>query len=135
LDNALLLDTSVVSVFLKTSQVHADRLAQAQRVVSGKVCFISFVTVAELLFWAEKRNWSDKRRSDLDNRLRAFGILDPTRTTAEIWAGTKVNCEANGRPMQPHDLWIAAAALEYELALLTADQDFGGVAGLTVINV
>ncbi len=135
MDNAVLLDTSVVSVFLKASAVHASRLQLLQQAVAGTIAFVSFVTVAELLFWAEKRGWSQKRKSDLDNRLRTFGVLDPTRTTAEIWAETKASCESKGIVLQPHDLWIASAALEFEIPVVTADGDFDRIPDLTVIKL
>ena len=98
MDNALLLDTSVVSIFLKSSSVHATRLQKIQQELTDKVVFISLVTVAELLFWAEKRSWGEKRRTELGYRLRTFGVLAPTRAAAEIWAETKNVCEKHGVP-------------------------------------
>jgi predicted nucleic acid-binding protein len=92
------------------------------------------VTVAELLFWAEKRSWGEKRRAELDYRLRAFGVLAPTRATAEIWAETKNACEKNGVPVEPHDLWIASAALEFDIPILTADDDFDRIPDVSVIT-
>ncbi len=131
--DAVVLDTSAVSISLKASTVRAVRAEALQAALAGKVAFISFVTVAELLFWAEKRHWSDKRRADLDRHIRAYGVLDPTRTTAELWAETKAYRESLGTPMQPHDLWIASAALEYDLPLVTADGDFEAIPDLTVL--
>lgn len=130
-----MLDTTTVSVLLKASATHATRVAALQALLAGKLAFISFVTVAELLFWAEKRNWSDKRRADLDQHMRSYGVLDPTRTTAEIWAETKMYRESVGKRMQPHDLWIASAALEYDLPLVTADGDFDAIPDLAVIRL
>ncbi len=130
-----MLDTAVVSVLLKTSSTHASRVAALQALLVGKVAFISFVTVAELLFWAEKRDWSERRRLDLDQHMRSYGILDPTRTTAEIWAETKAYRESIGKPMQPHDLWIASASLEFELPLITADGDFDAIPDLMVVQL
>lgn len=134
MDNALLLDTSVVSIFLKSSSVHATRLQKIQRELTDKIVFISLVTVAELLFWAEKRCWGERRRTELDRSLRIFGILEPTRTTAEIWAETKSACQVNGVAVEPHDLWIASAALEYDIPILTADTDFDRIPDVSVIS-
>lgn len=133
MDKALLLDTSVVSIFLKPSSVHAVRLQKIQRELTDKSVFISLVTVAELLFWAEKRSWGEKRRTQLDQHLHVFGVLAPTRATAEIWAETKSACEKDGLPVEPHDLWIASAALEFGIPILTADNDFGRIPDVAVI--
>jgi predicted nucleic acid-binding protein len=133
MDNALILDTSVVSIFLKSSSVHAARLQKIQRKLTNRIVFVSLVTVAELLFWAEKRSWGEKRRTELDHRLHAFGVLAPTRATAEIWARTKHTCEKHGVPVEPHDLWIASAALEFDIPILTADNDFDRIPDVSVI--
>jgi predicted nucleic acid-binding protein len=113
--DTVLLDTNVVSVFLKTSEVHEESRRKIEEALTGKIALISFVTVAEMFYWAERHNWSEKKRASLDERLRAYGILDPTRSTSDIWAKTKRACEKLGRPRQPHDLWIAAAAIEHGL--------------------
>jgi tRNA(fMet)-specific endonuclease VapC len=130
LDNAVLLDTNIVSLLLKEATTQESRRSHLDRMLQGKVAFISFVTVAELLFWAEKRAWGQKKRDDLDVRLRAFGILDPTRDTAGLWAQTKAAASGNGCTLQPHDLWIAAASLEHDIPLVSDDGDFDHVAGL-----
>lgn len=133
MDNAVLLDTTAVSLLLKIAIVHEPRRQQLIELLRGKIAFISFVTVAELLFWAESRGWGQRKRDDLDTLLRAFGVLDPTRDTAELWARTKWNAQSSGKTLQPHDLWIAAACLEHELALVSADADFDKVTGLNRI--
>jgi tRNA(fMet)-specific endonuclease VapC len=130
LDNAVLLDTNIVSLVIKEAAVHDTRREKLNAMLRGKIAFISFVTVAELLYWGEKRGWGQKRKDDLDVRLRAFGVLDPTRDTAELWARTRAAANASGRTLQPHDLWIAAAALEHELPLVSDDGDFDQVGSL-----
>jgi len=110
--------------------VHASRKVALDNILRGKFGFISFITVAELLFWAEKRQWGQTKREALDIKIRSFGILDPTRDTADFWAHTRTECEASGKILQPHDLWIAASALEHELPLVSADIAFDAVPGL-----
>lgn len=135
MQNAIILDTNAISLLLKVAAVHEPRRQQLIETLRGKIAFISFVTVAELLFWAESRGWGQKKRDDLDVLLRAFGVLDPTRDTAELWARTKWKAQSSGKSLQPHDLWIAAACLEHEIALVSADADFDHVTGLTRISV
>lgn len=73
MDNALLLDTSVVSIFLKSSSVHATRLQKIQQELTNKV-------------------------------------------------------------VEPHDLWIASAALEFDIPILTSDNDFDRIPDVSVIT-
>jgi predicted nucleic acid-binding protein len=125
----------IVRFLLNEAAAQEPRRQHLTGMLHGKVAFISFVTVAELLFRAESRGRGQKKRDDLDARLRAFGVLDPTRDTAELWARTKLNAQSSGKALQPHDLWIAAACLEHELALVSADTDFDQIAGLSRIPV
>lgn len=129
---AVVLDTSVVSIFLKVSAVHESRRSAIESYVRGKIALVSFVSVAELLFWAESRNWGEKRRDELDQRLRVYGILNPSRTTAQLWAIKRRECKAIGVDVAPHDMWIAAAAFEYDLTVVANDGIFGRIPGLKV---
>jgi predicted nucleic acid-binding protein len=124
---AIVPDTNAVSVLFKLSAVHQPRLDALRSELSGRIAFVSFVTVAELLFWAEEKGWGQKRRYEMDERLRAFGILESTRETAEIWASTKATAKASGNILSAHDLWIAAACLEHDLPLISNDGAFDAI--------
>lgn len=54
----------------------------------------------------------------------AIGILLPTRETAEHYARLFVQLKKAGTPVPDNDLWIAALALEHDLALITRDKHF-----------
>jgi len=129
-EESVLLDTSIVSIFLKTSKIHEARRKSLEAALVGKIPLISFITVAELLFWAETRDWQQKRRTELDDRLRLCVVLQPTRFTSEIWAETKRALERNGKRLESNDLWIAASALEHDVTLYTADTDYSIVPDL-----
>lgn len=133
--DAVLLDTGIVSIFLKTSLVHQQRRTAIEAEIRGKIAVISFVTVAELFFWAEKANWGESRRANLDDQLRHYDVLHANRTTAKLWARTKLQCELAGIAMGANDLWIASAALEYGLPLVTTDRDFSAIASLAQIKL
>jgi tRNA(fMet)-specific endonuclease VapC len=135
LENAVLLDTSIVSLLLKESAVHEEKRRSLEALLSGKIAFISFVSIAELFFWAEKGGWGQRKRDELDVRLRTFGVLDPTRDTAQIWAKTKSDATGSGWTLQPYDLWIAAASLEHDLPLISSDGDFDRVVGLKRLSL
>jgi tRNA(fMet)-specific endonuclease VapC len=52
------------------------------------------------------------------------GVLFPGRETAEQYARLFVQLKRAGTPVPDNDLWIAALALEKDLALITRDQHF-----------
>lgn len=129
----LLCDTNVVSILLKVGKVHEERKAKIEEALAGNIAAVSFATVGELLYWAECHAWSDRRKEELDQRLRSFAILDPSRATAEQWAKIKNECRKIGKPMSQHDLWIAAAAREFGIPLATVDGDFDVVQGIKTV--
>ncbi|MGH7736725.1 MAG: PIN domain-containing protein [Candidatus Tyrphobacter sp.] len=134
-DPVLLCDTNVVSILLKVGTVHDARKQRIRAELSGNIAAVSFVTVAELLYWAECHSWGAARKSELDRRLRSFAILDPTRATAEHWANIKNECRKSGDVVSENDLWIAAAAREYGIKLATADGAFDSVPGIATLSL
>ena len=57
-------------------------------------------------------------------------LLPVTMATAEIYATTRMKLKANGHPIPDSDLWIAAAAIEHQLPMVTTDKHFTYVADL-----
>ena len=51
-------------------------------------------------------------------------VLFPGRETAEHYAHLFVQLKRAGTPVPDNDLWIAALALEHDLALITRDRHF-----------
>jgi len=96
---------------------------------------ISFVTVAELYFWAYKKSWGVNRITDLENRIKMYVVLPYDYSLCQRWAGVKNGCEARGFNIRPHDCWIAATAFKYDCALATNNyDDFCHVENLTLIS-
>jgi len=64
-----------------------------------------------------------------------FVVLPRTMEVAEKWAQVMVGARRRGRRLEAGDAWIAAAAVAYDIQLVTHDQDFVGleVDGLQVV--
>jgi len=54
-------------------------------------------------------------------------VLLPTRSTADHYARLFVQLKAAGTPIPINDLWIAALAIEEDLALVTRDPHFARI--------
>jgi len=54
-------------------------------------------------------------------------VLLPGRETAEHYAHLFVQLKRAGTPVPDNDLWIAALALEHDLALITRDRHFARI--------
>lgn len=85
--------------------------------------------------------------ADVDTRARRLATLESiadvevlvidTEVAAE-WARLRVHLAETGGRVNVNDLWIAATAAAHDLPVVTQDDDFGpleGVSGLSVIHV
>ena len=129
----VLLDTDVVSYLIKGD----SRTVQYEPHLIGKESSVSLMTVAELFQWALIRRWSERRTADLERYiLRTHTILTIDMTTTRPWAQTRAAAHLRGKAISPQDAWIAAAALQYNLPLLTHNlADYEHVEGLNLVRL
>ncbi|MCI0631875.1 MAG: PIN domain-containing protein [Phycisphaerales bacterium] len=113
----VLIDTDVVSALFK-----ATRKAETyRRFIRNQSLAVCFASVAELYHWTLTRRWGMRKIEQLHSLLRSCAILSYDDDMAWAWARVQVACEAVGRPMAPTDAWIAAAAIRFDLPLLTGN--------------
>jgi predicted nucleic acid-binding protein len=76
-----------------------------------------------------------------DRRLATFSAaqaLDPIpidAPVADAWAGLRIRLRDAGLRMHINDSWIAATAIALGAAIVTQDDDYTALSGLTVIKV
>ena len=61
-------------------------------------------------------------------------VLDTKARTSAVYAKIRYQLRVRGKPMPENDVWIAAAAMEHDLPLLTRDAHFRNVNGLEVLG-
>jgi len=129
--NTLLLDTNIVSYLLKGD----SRAILYQPHLLGNELSISLMTVAELLQWSAMQGWGEKRIAQLEEFLQKFTILPIDIAACHHWATVRATRKALGQPISPQDAWIAAAALRYDLPLVTHNAaDFQHINNLQLIT-
>ena len=130
----VLLDTSVASLLLPQSAARPERVLYEPHMV-GYTLALSFQSIAELWKLAEKRRWAARRRGELEAFVRRFLVIPYDYELARVWARVCVEAEAQGRPFETGDAWIAATAVHRRLTLLAHDSDFKdrSVSGLTLL--
>src|ERR1017187_2016250 len=79
---------------------------------------------------------SHSRRRDLMQRFLArFTVLLPDTDSARVGARIKSGCDKQGRPIAFADVWIAAAAVQLNVPLVTHNaSDFRAVESLTILT-
>lgn len=126
----IIADTNVVSYLMKGTDIGRRYVPH----LAGKVIGIVFVTVAEMHYGAEKRNWGERRRRQLEEHLKNFVVLPYNNEISKVYARVVIERERAGRPISWPDAWIAATALWYGLPLVSHDGDFDGISGLRLIT-
>jgi predicted nucleic acid-binding protein len=124
-------DTDVVSFLFK-----AHSLAPAyQAILAGRPVAVSLITLAEIEYGMEAKNWGASRRDLMRRFLTHFTLLSPDTETARVWARIKSGCERRGRPITFADAWIAAAAVQLNVPLVTHNaSDYRAVESLTILT-
>ena len=95
----------------------------------------SLITLAEIEYGMEAKNWGSVRRDLMHRFLGRFTPLLPDSETAVLWARIKSNCDKKGRQITFADAWIAAAAVHLNIPLVTHNAgDYAAVDALTILT-
>ena len=129
--SAVLVDTDVVSFFFKK-----DTRARPYRPhLVGRTLLISFMTLAELRFWALCRRWGHEHWERLARHLQGYLVCYADDVMCDLWAQVSDRARRRGRPMEVGDAWVAATALALGVPLATHNAvDFASIDGLKVVS-
>ncbi len=121
-------DTSAWSMLLRRrrpgSQDHpVARLLRSQLEGTGSV-FLTGIIYQEVLQGIRL----EKQRLQLIKLLAPLPMLDPVRMTHERAARLRGRCLSAGVTVSTIDVLIAQVAIDFDCALLSADQDFQAIA-------
>lgn len=120
----VLLDTNIVIAFF------ADDPAVVNQVQTASF-FLCATVVGELYAGAYKSGRVAANIARVDAVVAASTILSCDVLTAKLYGSIKQELRTKGRPIPENDIWIAALAQQYALKLITRDEHFQHVSGLT----
>lgn len=123
--SGLLLDTNIVVAILKREEVVLVKLEE----VLGSL-FVSVIALGELRFGARKSSRVEENLQRVEGFAAESNILPCDEETARIYGDVKDGLRRKGRPIPENDIWIAAAARQHGLVLVTRDGHFEHVEGL-----
>jgi predicted nucleic acid-binding protein len=127
----LVLDTNIVS-YLMRGGTEAELYAP---LLENRLLAITFITVGELYYGAEKGNWGEKRRKALETQLRNFVVIPYDHEIARSYGRIQADLTRNGTQICVNDAWIAACAVRHATPLVTHNhKHFKHVADLDVIT-
>jgi tRNA(fMet)-specific endonuclease VapC len=117
-----LLDTNIVIGFLSDIEGTQARLsAKYQRVV------VTATVLGELIYGAMNSTRIDENLARIEELMTELAVLMLDGATAYDYGRVKQSLRAKGRMIPDNDLWIAAAAIQNRLTLVTKDRHFESV--------
>jgi tRNA(fMet)-specific endonuclease VapC len=126
MNGRFLLDTNIlIAIFSKEAKVQAY-------LVNATEVFVPAIVLGELYYGAYKSSRVTDNITKIDEFAAKNAVLISDTATARSYGEIKNGLRAKGRPIPENDIWIAAIAMQYNLALVTRDGHFGEVDGLVI---
>lgn len=119
-----LLDTNIIIALF-----NGDPGVEARLQASPEV-FLSSVVLGELYFGAAKSGRPGANRAKVEEFAASCPLLVTDDMTALEYGTVKTGLQRIGKPIPENDVWIAAAAFQHDLILVTRDGHFDSVDGL-----
>jgi toxin FitB len=128
--NAVIVDTNVISYAIKRLPIAYEY----RRLLVGRQIYISFVTAAELHFWAKKDGWGSTRCLQLRQFLDGIPVVPFSPGMEQVFAEVMAEGRRTGHRMEHADAWIATTALYHCVPLVTHDDIFVYTRNLRLIT-
>jgi predicted nucleic acid-binding protein len=110
-------------------------LRPTNAILAGRSLAVSPITLAGIEYGMEARNWGTRRRELMRRFLSRFTPLPPDKETANEWTRIKSERDRKGRPISFPDAWIAAAAVQPNIPVVTHNAgDYAAIEGLTILS-
>lgn len=130
--NGLLLDTNIVTAYIKGDRRVLNRLRDATR--GNQNIFISCITYYEIRRGFIYSNASRRQRVFDALRATVATLLLDDLALLETAAFIHADLRRRGRPIQDADILIAATALLHNLILISDDTDLRNIPTLRLEN-
>ena len=124
---SFLLDTNIVIAVLNGESAVESQLP-------NKTTFLASIVIGELYYGARKSRRSTENLAKIETFVANYPILACIKQTAEQYGLLKQALEAKGGLIPENDMWIAALAKQHGLTLVTRDDHFKRVEGLTTVR-
>jgi len=126
--NNVLLDTNIISAWLKGEKSIADLIDDQEHI------FIPVIVIGEMHYGAQYSTNVEKNRINIQKVINHYEVLYVDQDTALVYGVIKAELRKKGCPIPENDIWIAAIAKQHDLTLITRDAHFKNVTGLQIEN-
>ena len=124
----MILDTNALSALLDGDEALVGILWEVDRQT------IPSVVLGEYRFGIMRSRFRKKMEKVLDQLEAESNVLPVDAGTARFYAQTRHRLRQKGTPIPENDIWIAALSLQHKLPLVSRDEHFEQVPGITRIS-
>jgi tRNA(fMet)-specific endonuclease VapC len=114
----ILLDTNIVTAWLKGEQIIAEKIDKAKEV------YLPVTVIGELFYGALYSTRVQKNIADIERLIKQYNVLLIDEGVAATYGRLKAELRKKGKPIPENDIWIAAIAVHNNLSLATRDKHF-----------
>lgn len=126
MNGRFLLDTNIIIALFQAEPSVQENLVQAEQV------FVPSIAIGELYYGAYRSGRVAENVTRVQEFAASNTILECDAITAQQYGQIKNALRVKGRPLPENDIWIAAIAQQYQLILVSRDQHFREIDGLSV---
>lgn len=123
-----LLDTNIVIALLNGESSVQEAIEGAEEV------FLPVIAAGELYFGAAKSARPEANRALVEQFIQGRMLLYCDLSVAREYGRIKSLLKVRGFPLPENDIWIAAIAVRHGLAVVSRDQHFLKIEGLTTLS-
>ena len=120
-----MLDTNIITALLKSEPGIADKIDQADTV------YMSSTILGELYYGALNSNQSVKLTNAIRKVLRICKLFYIDHHTSLLYGEIKAQLRRDGKMIPENDIWIAASAKQHSVILISRDEHFDFIEGIT----
>jgi predicted nucleic acid-binding protein len=124
----VILDTNGLSALADGDMKLAPLIQQALELA------VPVIVLGEYQYGIRLSRHRTRYESWLTDLLATCRLLVVDERTAGLYADIRHELKRNGHPIPENDIWIAALARQHNFPLVTRDQHFDFVPGLTRLN-
>lgn len=125
-----LLDTNICIYYMRGKY----NLSQKLRSVGGSNCYISSITVAELLYGAACSQNPVLEKKKVSTLISCFNVI-PIDDSLEIYAESKAFLKSQGNMIDDFDLLIGSTAIANDMIAVTENiKHLGKIPGIKIEN-
>jgi tRNA(fMet)-specific endonuclease VapC len=124
--NKFLLDTNIITAWLKGETALADKIDKAKEI------HIPIIVLGELYYGALYSTKVEKNIRDIKSITSNYNVLKVDEETTIAYGNIKAALRKKGKPIPENDIWIAVIAKRYELIVVTRDKHFKEIESINI---